>query len=51
MNILCLGGRIAGSSLAWDLVQTFLAARFSEAERHVRRLKKVSELEKGLLGK
>ena len=51
MNILCLGGRIAGSSLAWDLVQTFLAAQFSEAERHVRRLKKVAELEKHLLGK
>jgi ribose 5-phosphate isomerase RpiB len=27
------------------LVQTFLAARFSGAERHVRRLGKVAELE------
>ena len=46
MNILCLGGRIVGSSLAWDLVQTFLSAQFSDAERHLRRLTKVAALEK-----
>lgn len=45
MNILCLGGRIAGPELAWDLVETFLAASFSGAERHVRRLRKVAALE------
>jgi ribose 5-phosphate isomerase B len=47
MNILCVGGRIVGPALAWDLVQTFLAARFSEAERHLRRLRKVASLETG----
>ena len=31
--------------LAWDLVQTFLAAEFSQAERHLRRLRKVARLE------
>ena len=46
MNVICLGGRIEGPELAWDLVQTFLAARFSGAERHVRRLRKVAALEK-----
>jgi ribose 5-phosphate isomerase B len=45
MNILCLGGRIEGPELAWDLVQTFLAAKFSGADRHVRRLRKVAALE------
>src|SRR5215468_5603826 len=46
MNIICLGGRILGSMVAWDLVETFLAAEFSQAERHSRRLGKVAELEK-----
>jgi ribose 5-phosphate isomerase B len=45
MNILCLGGRTVGPAVAWDLVQTFLAARFSRAARHLRRLKKVTALE------
>jgi ribose 5-phosphate isomerase B len=45
INILCLGGRIVGPSLAWDLVQTFLAAEFSQAERHLRRLAKVASQE------
>jgi ribose 5-phosphate isomerase RpiB len=31
--------------VAWDLVQTFLAAKFTHAQRHVRRLSKVAELE------
>ena len=45
LNVLCLGGRIEGPELAWDLVQTFLAAKFSQAERHARRLGKVAALE------
>jgi ribose 5-phosphate isomerase B len=45
LNIICLGGRIEGPELAWDLVQTFLAADFSQAPRHVRRLRKVTALE------
>ena len=45
MNILCLGGRVMGLEVAWDLVQTFLAAEFSQAERHLRRLAKVASLE------
>ncbi len=47
MNILCLGGRTVGPEVAWDLVQTFLAAGFSQAPRHLRRLGKVAELESG----
>jgi len=45
MDIICLGGRINGPMLAWDLVEAFLAAEFSQAERHLRRLAKVAALE------
>jgi ribose 5-phosphate isomerase B len=45
LNMMCLGGLVIGHALAWELVQTFLAARFSGAERHRRRLAKVAELE------
>jgi ribose 5-phosphate isomerase B len=45
MNILCLGGRTEGPSVAWDLVQTFLTAEPSQAARHLRRLEKVAGLE------
>ena len=45
MNIICLGGRTVGPGVAWDLVQTFLAARFTHAPRHERRLGKVAQLE------
>jgi ribose 5-phosphate isomerase B len=45
MNILCIGGRTVGTAVAWDLVQAFLAAEFSHADRHLRRLDKVKALE------
>jgi ribose 5-phosphate isomerase B len=44
MNILCMGGRTVGPAVAWDLVQTFLQARYSQEERHLRRLAKVSSV-------
>lgn len=45
LNMLCLGGLVVGHALAWESVHTFLAARFSGAERHRRRLATVAELE------
>jgi ribose 5-phosphate isomerase B len=45
MNILCMGGRTVGSAVAWDLVETFLAAESSHAPRHLRRLAKVASME------
>jgi ribose 5-phosphate isomerase B len=42
-----MGGRTVGSAVAWDLVETFLAAEFSQAERHLRRLREVAALEAG----
>ena len=47
MNILCMGGRTVGPAVAWDLVQMFLTAEFSHAERHERRLGKVASVEAG----
>jgi ribose 5-phosphate isomerase B len=46
MNIICVGGRVIGAELAWDLVQAFLNAKYSSAERHLRRLSKVAAREK-----
>jgi ribose 5-phosphate isomerase B len=46
MNLISLGGRVIGQSLAWELVQTFLNARFKGAERFKRRIEKMAELER-----
>lgn len=51
MNIMCLGGRITGSALAWELVQAFLNADFKAEERFIRRLDKVAALGKDGLHK
>ncbi len=45
MNVLCLGGRVMGIEVAWDHARTFIAATFSGAERHRRRLAKIAQLE------
>jgi RpiB/LacA/LacB family sugar-phosphate isomerase len=45
MNVLVLGSRIVGVKLAEDLVEAFLAAKFTNEDRHVRRLAKVKALE------
>jgi ribose 5-phosphate isomerase B len=45
MNVFCLGGRVVGDGLALDLIEAFLSARFSGAERHERRLAKVRAIE------
>jgi len=45
MNLICLGGRVVANTFAGELVRAFLEARFSGAERHLRRLAKVAKLE------
>jgi len=45
MNLLCLGGRVIGFALAWEIVQIYLAAHHVKAERFERRLAKVAALE------
>jgi len=46
MNMICLGGRVVGFALAWELVEIFLQAKFRITERFQRRLAKVKELER-----
>jgi ribose 5-phosphate isomerase B len=46
MNVMCLGGRVTGYALSWDLVQAFLNAHFKGDERFKRRLAKVAASEK-----
>ncbi len=45
MNVLCLGARVIGPALAQEVLRAFLAARFSGAERHVRRVGKIRAIE------
>jgi ribose 5-phosphate isomerase B len=45
MNVLALGARVVGDALAFEIAETFLAARFDGEERHARRLAKVRALE------
>jgi ribose 5-phosphate isomerase B len=46
MNIICMGGRTLGPFAAWDILEAYLAAEYSQAPRHLRRLAKVASLEK-----
>jgi ribose 5-phosphate isomerase B len=46
MNVICLGGKVIGPALAIELIKVFLAAQFSNAERHRRRVEKVAALER-----
>ena len=45
MNVIALGARVVGPSLAAEILSVFLRAEFSGAERHKRRLEKVNELD------
>src|SRR5215469_3446194 len=45
MNVLVLGGRVIGQAMAQELVRAFTAAKFTNEERHVRRLAKLNSLE------
>lgn len=45
MNVLCLGARVIGVEAAAECIRAFLAARFSNAERHARRLAKIRAIE------
>lgn len=45
MNVLVLGARVIGPAMAQELVSAYAHARFTNEERHVRRLNKVKALE------
>ena len=44
-NVICFGARIISNELAYDIVDTFINAPFSNGERHIRRINKISEIE------
>lgn len=46
MNVLCLGARIIGPALALEIAKAFLRAKFTNEERHARRVKKILDIEK-----
>ena len=45
MNVLCIGARVIGPALAYEIVAAFIGARFSAEERHQRRLNKINAIE------
>ena len=45
MNVLCLGSRVIGASLARTLVDAYLTAAFSGDDRHVKRVAKIAAIE------
>jgi len=46
MNVLCLGARVIGPAPALEIAQAFLRAKFSNEERHARRVRKVLDIER-----
>jgi ribose 5-phosphate isomerase B len=49
VNVMCLGARVVGPELALELVRTYVLARFSGLERHVRRLGKIKGFEQNAM--
>lgn len=45
INVLVLGARVIGEAVAEELVRSFVKARFTAEERHLRRLRKTQALE------
>ena len=46
VNVLCLGGRVIGPELAFEVMNAWLGAKFSGLERHLRRKNKVLAIER-----
>ena len=46
MNVICLGSEIVGPSVARELVEIFVGARFDGGERYIARLEKVAAMER-----
>jgi ribose 5-phosphate isomerase B len=49
VNVVCLGGRVVGPSLAGDIIRAYLRADFTGEERHKRRLAKIDGIEREFL--
>ena len=44
-NVLALGGRVFGTGVALDIAKTFLSEKFSDVERHKKRIQKMMDFE------
>jgi ribose 5-phosphate isomerase B len=49
MNVLVLGSRVIGVNVAFESLEAFVGATFSNEERHLRRVNKVKAIERGQL--
>ncbi len=49
MNVLCIGARIVGQSLAFELINSFLGASYSPEPRHQKRVDKILDIERRAL--
>lgn len=49
MNVLCIGARIIGPELAFEIIRSFVGARYTPADRHARRMQKVADIERRVL--
>jgi ribose 5-phosphate isomerase B len=46
MNVLVMGGRVIGESVALELVRAFLESKYTAEDRHQQRLEKVKAIER-----
>jgi ribose 5-phosphate isomerase B len=49
MNILCIGARVIGPELAFEIIRSFLNARYTPQPRHAKRLEKIVDIERRVL--
>jgi ribose 5-phosphate isomerase B len=49
-NVLCLGARVVGPALAGEIIRAYVSAAFTGEERHVRRLAKITAIEREFTG-
>lgn len=49
-NVLCIGARVVGLSLALQIIRTWLTTPWSNDERHIRRLRMIEEAERAQVG-
>ena len=46
VNVLCLGGRVVGTALAYDIIRSWLTARYIGTGRHKQRVDQILEIER-----
>ncbi|MCX8053068.1 MAG: ribose 5-phosphate isomerase B [Armatimonadetes bacterium] len=46
-NVLTMGSRVVGPGLALDIAKAFLQTEFEVGSRHLRRIEKINEMDKG----